>query len=173
MYRVRLRCDGILIETQQPSHLSRRLSARIKIHQTRYCRAYAARRSNKVKLNQDTAIDIRVSTLPTLFGEKIVLHCSNSSASWISSTWVTVNAKAVVQMLCATTGDDFNDWPTGSSRQISLYTGLSILNKPEINISTAEDPVEINLCGINQVQVQPRLALVSPRHCALLRQDPM
>lgn len=173
MYRVRLRCDGILIEIQQPpSHLSRRLSARIKILSKL---DIAERRLPqdgriKLKLNQDTAIDMRVSTLPTLFGEKIVLRLLDSSSAALdinklgysdSQKQLYLDALRRPQGMILMTG------PTGSGKTVSLYTGLSILNKPEINISTAEDPVEINLPGINQVQVQQRSALVLQRRFAL------
>ncbi|MFB1056422.1 type IV-A pilus assembly ATPase PilB [Vibrio diabolicus] len=179
MYRVRLRCDGILIETQQPpSHLSRRLSARIKILSKL---DIAERRLPqdgriKLKLNQDTAIDMRVSTLPTLFGEKIVLRLLDSSSASLDidklgyseqQKQLYLNALRRPQGMILMTG------PTGSGKTVSLYTGLSILNKPEINISTAEDPVEINLSGINQVQVQPKIGFgFAEALRSFLRQDP-
>ncbi|HHF3042957.1 type IV-A pilus assembly ATPase PilB [Vibrio diabolicus] len=179
MYRVRLRCDGILIETQQPpSHLSRRLSARIKILSKL---DIAERRLPqdgriKLKLNQDTAIDMRVSTLPTLFGEKIVLRLLDSSSASLDidklgyseqQKQLYLNALRRPQGMILMTG------PTGSGKTVSLYTGLSILNKPEINISTAEDPVEINLSGINQVQVQPKIDFgFAEALRSFLRQDP-
>ncbi|MGU3842613.1 ATPase, T2SS/T4P/T4SS family, partial [Vibrio diabolicus] len=161
MYRVRIRCDGILIETQQPpSHLSRRLSARIKILSKL---DIAERRLPqdgriKLKLNQDTAIDMRVSTLPTLFGEKIVLRLLDSSSASLDIDklgYSEQQKQLYLDALRRPQGMILMTGPTGSGKTVSLYTGLSILNKPEINISTAEDPVEINLSGINQVQVQP------------------
>lgn len=179
MYRVRLRCDGILLEIQQPpSHLSRRLSARIKILSKL---DIAERRLPqdgriKLKLNQDTAIDMRVSTLPTLFGEKIVLRLLDSSSAALdinklgysdSQKQLYLDALRRPQGMILMTG------PTGSGKTVSLYTGLSILNKPEINISTAEDPVEINLPGINQVQVQPKIGFgFAEALRSFLRQDP-
>lgn len=177
MYRVRLRCDGILIETQQPpSHLSRRLSARIKILSKL---DIAERRLPqdgriKLKLNQDTAIDMRVSTLPTLFGEKIVLRLLDSSSASLDIDklgYSEQQKQLYLDALRRPQGMILMTGPTGSGKTVSLYTGLSILNKPEINISTAEDPVEINLSGINQVQVQPKIGFAEALR-SFLRQDP-
>ncbi|HGY9583713.1 TPA: type IV-A pilus assembly ATPase PilB [Vibrio harveyi] len=179
MYRVRLRCDGILIEIQQPpSHLSRRLSARIKILSKL---DIAERRLPqdgriKLKLNQDTAIDMRVSTLPTLFGEKIVLRLldSSSAALDINKLGYSDHQKQLyLEALRRPQGMILMTGPTGSGKTVSLYTGLSILNKTEINISTAEDPVEINLPGINQVQVQSKIGFgFAEALRSFLRQDP-
>ncbi|EOX3958443.1 type IV-A pilus assembly ATPase PilB [Vibrio alginolyticus] len=179
MYRVRLRCDGILIETQQPpSHLSRRLSARIKILSKL---DIAERRLPqdgriKLKLNQDTAIDMRVSTLPTLFGEKIVLRLLDSSSASLDIDklgYSEQQKQLYLDALRRPQGMILMTGPTGSGKTVSLYTGLSILNKPEINISTAEDPVEVNLSGINQVQVQPKIGFgFAEALRSFLRQDP-
>ncbi|MCS0335361.1 type IV-A pilus assembly ATPase PilB [Vibrio diabolicus] len=179
MYRVRLRCDGILIETQQPpSHLSRRLSARIKILSKL---DIAERRLPqdgriKLKLSQDTAIDMRVSTLPTLFGEKIVLRLLDSSSASLDIDklgYSEQQKQLYLDALRRPQGMILMTGPTGSGKTVSLYTGLSILNKPEINISTAEDPVEINLSGINQVQVQPKIGFgFAEALRSFLRQDP-
>ncbi|EPW4777205.1 type IV-A pilus assembly ATPase PilB [Vibrio parahaemolyticus] len=179
MYRVRLRCDGILIETQQPpSHLSRRLSARIKILSKL---DIAERRLPqdgriKLKLNQDTAIDMRVSTLPTLFGEKIVLRLLDSSSASLDIDklgYSEQQKQLYLDALRRPQGMILMTGPTGSGKTVSLYTGLNILNKPEINISTAEDPVEINLSGINQVQVQPKIGFgFAEALRSFLRQDP-
>ncbi|HCE2593388.1 type IV-A pilus assembly ATPase PilB [Vibrio parahaemolyticus] len=179
MYRVRLRCDGILIETQQPpNHLSRRLSARIKILSKL---DIAERRLPqdgriKLKLNQDTAIDMRVSTLPTLFGEKIVLRLLDSSSASLDIDklgYSEQQKQLYLDALRRPQGMILMTGPTGSGKTVSLYTGLNILNKPEINISTAEDPVEINLSGINQVQVQPKIGFgFAEALRSFLRQDP-
>ncbi|WP_274000873.1 type IV-A pilus assembly ATPase PilB [Vibrio parahaemolyticus] len=179
MYRVRLRCDGILIETQQPpSHLSRRLSARIKILSKL---DIAERRLPqdgriKLKLNQDTAIDMRVSTLPTLFGEKIVLRLLDSSSASLDIDklgYSEQQKQLYLEALRRPQGMILMTGPTGSGKTVSLYTGLNILNKSEINISTAEDPVEINLSGINQVQVQPKIGFgFAEALRSFLRQDP-
>ncbi len=179
MYRVRLRCDGILIETQQPpNHLSRRLSARIKILSKL---DIAERRLPqdgriKLKLNQDTAIDMRVSMLPTLFGEKIVLRLLDSSSASLDIDklgYSEQQKQLYLEALRRPQGMILMTGPTGSGKTVSLYTGLNILNKPEINISTAEDPVEINLSGINQVQVQPKIGFgFAEALRSFLRQDP-
>ncbi|MGD8170860.1 type IV-A pilus assembly ATPase PilB [Vibrio sp. TRT 21S02] len=178
-YRVRLRCDGILIETQQPSHhLSRRLSARIKILSKLDISERRLPQDGRIKLrlNAETAIDMRVSTLPTLWGEKIVLRLLDSSAANLdinklgyndTQKQLYLNALKKPQGMILMTG------PTGSGKTVSLYTGLRILNTDEINISTAEDPVEINIRGINQVQVQPQIGFgFAEALRAFLRQDP-
>ncbi|MCG6507912.1 Flp pilus assembly complex ATPase component TadA, partial [Vibrio parahaemolyticus] len=160
-YRIRLRCDGILVETQQPaSHLSRRLAARIKILSKLDIAERRLPQDGRIKLrlNADTAIDMRVSTLPTLWGEKIVLRLLDSSASSLDIDKLGYNDAQKQLYLAALTkpqGMILMTGPTGSGKTVSLYTGLRILNTDEVNISTAEDPVEINLPGINQVQVQP------------------
>lgn len=178
-YRVRLRCDGILIETQQPAHhLSRRLSARIKILSKLDISERRLPQDGriKLKLNQNTAIDMRVSTLPTLWGEKIVLRLLDSSEANLNIDVLGYNdvQKALyVQALKKPQGMILMTGPTGSGKTVSLYTGLKILNTPEVNIATAEDPVEINLPGINQVQVQPQIGFGFAQALrAFLRQDP-
>ncbi|WP_211916000.1 type IV-A pilus assembly ATPase PilB [Vibrio sp. B1REV9] len=179
LYRVRLRCDGILVESQQPpSHLSRRLSARIKILSRLDISERRLPQDGriKLKLNQETAIDIRVSTLPTLFGEKLVLRLLHSNASDLNIDKLGYNKhqkQLYLNALQRPQGMILMTGPTGSGKTVSLYTGLNILNKPEINIATAEDPVEINLPGINQVQVQPQIGFgFSEALRAFLRQDP-
>ncbi|KOO11805.1 general secretion pathway protein GspE, partial [Vibrio xuii] len=162
-YRVRLRCDGILIEIQQPAHhLSRRLSARIKILSKLDISERRLPQDGRIKLrlNQDTAIDMRVSTLPTLWGEKIVLRLLDSSEANLNIDVLGYNdqqKELYLQALKKPQGMILMTGPTGSGKTVSLYTGLRILNTPEVNIATAEDPVEINLPGINQVQVQPQI----------------
>ncbi|WP_282177258.1 type IV-A pilus assembly ATPase PilB [Vibrio nereis] len=178
-YRVRLRCDGILIETQQPAHhLSRRLSARIKILSKLDISERRLPQDGriKLKLNQDTAIDMRVSTLPTLWGEKIVLRLLDSSEANLNIDVLGYNdlqKELYLQALKKPQGMILMTGPTGSGKTVSLYTGLRILNTPEVNIATAEDPVEINLQGINQVQVQPHIGFGFAQALrAFLRQDP-
>jgi len=129
----------------------------------------------KIKIGRD-AIDFRVNTLPTLFGEKIVLRIldSNSAKMGIEKLGyekhqedMFLNALTKPQGMILVTG------PTGSGKTVSLYTGLNILNKSETNISTAEDPVEINLTGINQVNINNRAGMdFSSALRAFLRQDP-
>ncbi len=178
-YRVRFRCDGILVENSSPSsHLSRRLSARLKIMAKL---DIAERRLPqdgriKLKLNSDISIDMRVSSLPTLWGEKIVLRLLDSSAASLDidklgysdkQKELYLNALKRPQGMILMTG------PTGSGKTVSLYSGLNILNTTEKNISTAEDPVEINLNGVNQVQVAPKIGFTFAHALrSFLRQDP-
>lgn len=178
-YRVRLRCDGILIEIQQPaSHLSRRLSARLKILAKLDIAERRLPQDGRIKLrlNDELAIDMRVSTLPTLWGEKIVLRLLDSSAANldIDKLGYSEDQKALyLNALKRPQGMILMTGPTGSGKTVSLYTGLRVLNTTERNISTAEDPVEINLCGINQVQVTPKIGFgFAEALRSFLRQDP-
>ncbi|MCK6262343.1 type IV-A pilus assembly ATPase PilB [Vibrio sp. ZSDE26] len=179
LYRIRLRCDGILVETQTPAnHLSRRLSARLKILAKLDIAERRLPQDGRIKLRLDesTAIDMRVSTLPTLWGEKIVLRLLDSSSANLDidklgysdkQKQLYLNALKQPQGMILMTG------PTGSGKTISLYTGLNILNTSQVNISTAEDPVEINLSGVNQVQVQPKIGFGFAKALrSFLRQDP-
>ncbi|OCH41812.1 type IV-A pilus assembly ATPase PilB [Aliivibrio fischeri] len=178
-YRVRFRCDGILVENSRPSaHLSRRLSARLKIMAKL---DIAERRLPqdgriKLKLNSTTSIDMRVSSLPTLWGEKIVLRLLDSSAANlnIDKLGYSDQQKALyLEALKRPQGMILMTGPTGSGKTVSLYSGLNILNTTEQNISTAEDPVEINLNGVNQVQVNPKIGLTFAHALrSFLRQDP-
>ncbi|MDR9828458.1 type IV-A pilus assembly ATPase PilB [Vibrio sp. FNV 38] len=178
-YRIRLRCDGILVEVQQPSsQLSRRLTARIKILSKLDIAERRLPQDGRIKLrlDQTTAIDMRVSTLPTLWGEKIVLRLLDSSAASLDIDKLGYNSEqknAYLNALKKPQGMILMTGPTGSGKTVSLYTGLNILNTPEVNISTAEDPVEINLSGINQVQVQPNIGFGFAKALrSFLRQDP-
>ncbi|NOI90696.1 type IV-A pilus assembly ATPase PilB [Vibrio splendidus] len=178
-YRVRLRCDGILVEIQQPaSHLSRRLSARLKILAKLDIAERRLPQDGRIKLrlNDELAIDMRVSTLPTLWGEKIVLRLLDSSAANldIDKLGYSEDQKALyLNALKRPQGMILMTGPTGSGKTVSLYTGLRVLNTTERNISTAEDPVEINLCGINQVQVTPKIGFgFAEALRSFLRQDP-
>ncbi|KQB00200.1 general secretion pathway protein GspE [Vibrio metoecus] len=178
-YRIRLRCDGILVETQQPaSHLSRRLAARIKILSKLDIAERRLPQDGRIKLrlSRDTAIDMRVSTLPTLWGEKIVLRLLDSSAANLDIDKLGYNPQQkqlYLNALKRPQGMILMTGPTGSGKTVSLYTGLRILNTSQINISTAEDPVEINLPGINQVQVQPKIGFgFAEALRSFLRQDP-
>ncbi len=178
-YRIRIRCDGILIQANSPaSQLSRRLSARLKI----LAKLDIAERRLpqdgriKLKLNDTTAIDLRVSTLPTLWGEKIVLRLLDSSSAVlnIDTLGYSPQQKALyLDALRRPQGMILMTGPTGSGKTVSLYTGLNILNTVERNISTAEDPVEINLTGVNQVQVRPKIGFTFAAALkSFLRQDP-
>ena len=178
-YRIRMRCDGILIQANSPApQLGRRLAARLKILSKL---DIAERRLPqdgriKLKLSDTTAIDLRVSTLPTLWGEKIVLRLLDSSSANLNIDMLgySEEQKALyIEALRRPQGMILMTGPTGSGKTVSLYTGLSILNTVERNISTAEDPVEINLAGINQVQIRPKIGFTFAAALkSFLRQDP-
>ncbi len=130
----------------------------------------------KLKLSQNKSIDFRVSTLPTLWGEKIVLRVLDSSAAVldIDSLGLEDDQKLFfTKVLKQNQGLILITGPTGSGKTVSLYTGLDLLNTQEKNISTAEDPVEINLEGINQLTMNPKVGLdFNSSLRAFLRQDP-
>jgi len=179
LYRIRLRCDGILVETHRPAnHLSRRLAARIKILSKLDIAERRLPQDGRIKLrlNRDTAIDMRVSSLPTLWGEKIVLRILDSSAANLNIDklgYDDAQKQHYLDALKKPQGMILMTGPTGSGKTVSLYTGLRILNTSEINISTAEDPVEINLSGVNQVQVHPKIGFgFADALRSFLRQDP-
>ncbi|PSW18515.1 type IV-A pilus assembly ATPase PilB [Photobacterium sanctipauli] len=178
-FRIRFRCDGILHQhATPPAHLSRRLSTRLKV----MSRLDIAERRQpqdgriKLKLSAALAIDLRVSTLPTLWGEKVVLRLLDSSGGSLDIDILGYNEKQKSDYLAALQqpqGMILMTGPTGSGKTVSLYTGLSILNTDERNISTAEDPVEINLPGINQVQINSAIGVgFAEALRAFLRQDP-
>ncbi|ESP92684.1 type IV-A pilus assembly ATPase PilB [Pseudoalteromonas luteoviolacea] len=178
-YRVRFRIDGILHEmASPPNSLASRLSARIKVmsHLDIAEKRKPQDGRIKLKISERKSIDFRVSTLPTMWGEKIVMRILDSSAAKLGidvlgyepeQKDLYLNALEQPQGMILVTG------PTGSGKTVSLYTGLNILNKPERNISTAEDPVEINLEGINQVQINTKADMTFANALkAFLRQDP-
>lgn len=178
-YRVRLRTDGILHEVARPPiQLASRISARLKVMAALDISERRKPQDGriKMKISKTKAIDFRVNTLPTLWGEKIVMRILDPSSAQMgidalgyeeSQKELYLNALKQPQGMILVTG------PTGSGKTVSLYTGLNILNTVDINISTAEDPVEINLEGINQVNVNPRQGMdFSQALRAFLRQDP-
>lgn len=178
-YRIRFRIDGILNEVASPPvALATRLSARLKVMSRLDIAEKRVPQDGriKLKLSAKKSIDFRVSTLPTLWGEKIVMRILDSDSAMLGIDVLGyepeqkqryLDALAQPQGMILVTG------PTGSGKTVSLYTGLNILNTEETNISTAEDPVEINLPGINQVQVNPRAGLTFASALkAFLRQDP-
>ncbi|ATC93558.1 type IV-A pilus assembly ATPase PilB [Pseudoalteromonas tunicata] len=178
-YRIRFRVDGVLHEIANPPvGLESRISARIKVmsHMDLAEKRKPQDGRIKLKITKKKSIDFRVSTLPTLWGEKIVMRILDSSSAMLGidvlgyepkQKDLYMNALAQPQGMILVTG------PTGSGKTVSLYTGLNILNKPERNISTAEDPVEINLAGINQVQINIRADMTFANALrAFLRQDP-
>ncbi|MCS5710829.1 type IV-A pilus assembly ATPase PilB [Candidatus Berkiella aquae] len=178
-YRVRLRQDGILQEfAAPPVNLAPRLAARLKVMSRLDISERRVPQDGrfKMKLSRNRAIDFRVSTCPTLFGEKVVMRILDPSSAKIgidalgyeeAQKVAFLNAIHKPQGMVLVTG------PTGSGKTVSLYTAINILNTSEVNISTAEDPVEINLPGINQVNVNPKAGLTfSSALRAFLRQDP-
>lgn len=178
-YRIRFRIDGVLHEIAKPPvQLAGRIAARLKVMSQL---DIAERRLPqdgriKLKLSKHKAIDFRVSTLPTLYGEKIVLRILDAAAAMIgieSLGYEPDQQKLYEEALEKPQGMILVTGPTGSGKTVSLYTGLNILNTPERNISTAEDPVEINLMGINQVQINVKAGLTfADALRSFLRQDP-
>lgn len=179
MYRVRFRTDGILHEAARPPvQLVSRISARLKVMSNMDISERRKPQDGRVKLkvSKTKSIDFRVNTLPTLWGEKIVMRILDSSSAQMGIDalgYEDAQKELYLQALKQPQGMILVTGPTGSGKTVSLYTGLNILNTEDINISTAEDPVEINLEGINQVNVNPRQGLdFSQALRAFLRQDP-
>lgn len=178
-FRVRLRTDGILHEVARPPiQLAPRISARLKVMAGLDISERRKPQDGriKMKLSKTKAIDFRVNTLPTLWGEKIVMRILDPSSAQmgIDALGYEEDQKALyLSALKQPQGMILVTGPTGSGKTVSLYTGLNILNTVDVNISTAEDPVEINLEGINQVNVNPRQGMdFSQALRAFLRQDP-
>ena len=178
-YRVRFRMDGVLKEIAKPPvQLSGKLSARLKV----MSRLDIAERRVpqdgriKMKLSKNRSIDFRVSTCPTLFGEKIVLRILDASQAMLGIDalgYEPFQKELYMKNLARPQGMILVTGPTGSGKTVSLYTGLNILNKEDTNISTAEDPSEINLPGVNQVNVNAKVGLTfAAAMRAFLRQDP-
>jgi type IV pilus assembly protein PilB len=178
-YRIRLRVDGQLRETATPPvQLGSKLAARVKV----LSRMDLAERRVpqdgriKLKLSAQKAIDFRVNTCPTLWGEKIVLRILDADSAKLGIDvlgYEEIQKQRYLNALKKPQGMILVTGPTGSGKTVSLYTGLNILNTEDVNISTAEDPAEINLPGINQVNVNPRVGLTFAAALkAFLRQDP-
>lgn len=178
-YRIRFRTDGVLTEISRPPvNLATRMAARLKVMSQMDISERRLPQDGRIKLkvSKTRAIDFRVNTLPTLFGEKIVLRILDPSSAKLGidalgyeddQKRLYLDALAQSQGMILVTG------PTGSGKTVSLYTGLNILNTSEVNISTAEDPVEINLEGINQVQMNTKVGLTFAEALrSFLRQDP-
>ncbi len=179
IYRVRFRTDGVLHEVAHPPvQLVSRISARLKVMAGLDIAEKRRPQDGRIKLNisSSKAIDFRVSTLPTLWGEKVVMRILDSASArmGIDALGYEDDQKALyLEALNLPQGMILVTGPTGSGKTVSLYTGLNILNTPDVNISTAEDPVEINLEGINQVNVNPKQGLdFASALRAFLRQDP-
>ncbi|MCP5170774.1 MAG: type IV-A pilus assembly ATPase PilB [Porticoccaceae bacterium] len=178
-YRVRFRTDGILEEvTKPPINLAPRLAARLKVMSQLDISERRVPQDGRIKLriSKKRAIDFRVNTLPTQYGEKVVLRILDPTSAQMGIEalgYEPDQKQAYLKTLEEPQGMILVTGPTGSGKTVSLYTGLNILNTTERNISTAEDPVEINLEGINQVQINPRVGLTFPDALrAFLRQDP-
>lgn len=179
IYRVRYRTDGMMKEMSRPSiKLAPKISARVKIMAQLDISERRVPQDGriKMKLSKTKSIDFRVNTLPTLWGEKIVLRILDASQAkmGIDALGYEEDQKQLyLDSLKQPQGMILVTGPTGSGKTVSLYTGLNILNTPEINISTAEDPAEINLEGINQVNVNNKVGLgFAEALRAFLRQDP-
>ncbi len=178
-YRVRFRIDGILHEiASPPSTLSGRLAARLKVMANLDIAERRIPQDGRIKMriSRNKSIDFRVSTLPTLWGEKVVMRILDSSSAQLGIDvlgYEEVQKQRYLDALNQPQGMILVTGPTGSGKTVSLYTGLNILNTEERNIATAEDPVEINLPGINQVQINQRAGLdFASALRAFLRQDP-
>ncbi len=178
-YRVRLRMDGVLKEiAQPPAQLGGKLAARLKVMSRLDIAERRVPQDGRIKmrLSKTRSIDFRVSTCPTLFGEKIVLRILDPSQAMlgIDSLGYEPFQKALYEeYLEKPQGMILVTGPTGSGKTVSLYTGLNILNREGTNISTAEDPAEINLPGVNQVNVNPKVGLTfAAAMRSFLRQDP-
>jgi type IV pilus assembly protein PilB len=178
-YRVRYRTDGILQEVSSPPiNLSGKIAARLKVMSQMDISERRLPQDGriKMKISKNKAIDFRVNTLPTLWGEKIVLRILDPSSAklGIDALGYEQDQKQLyLDALDSPQGMILVTGPTGSGKTVSLYTGLNILNVEGTNISTAEDPVEINLEGINQVNVNAKVGLdFATALRSFLRQDP-
>jgi type IV pilus assembly protein PilB len=178
-YRVRYRLDGVLMEMAQPPLVIKdKIASRIKVISKLDISEKRVPQDGRMKLvvSKTKTIDFRVSTLPTLFGEKIVIRILDSSGIKLGIEALGYDADQQAAMMHAIGrpyGMILVTGPTGSGKTVSLYTCLNLLNQPGVNISTAEDPAEIQLAGVNQVNVNEKAGLtfaVALR--AFLRQDP-
>jgi type IV pilus assembly protein PilB len=179
IFRVRTRLDGVLSEVAKPPViLANKVCARLKVMSRMDIAERRVPQDGRIKmrLSKNRAIDFRVNTCPTLFGEKIVLRILDPSSAKLGIEMLGYDdyqRKMYEKHLAKPYGMILVTGPTGSGKTVSLYTGLNILNTEDRNISTAEDPAEINLVGINQVNVNPKVGLTfSAALKAFLRQDP-
>ncbi|RZO17304.1 MAG: type IV-A pilus assembly ATPase PilB [Candidatus Thioglobus sp.] len=177
--RIRYRLDGVLHEIANPPlSLAARITARVKIlsHLDIAERRIPQDGRIKLTLSKGHEIDFRVSTLPTQFGEKVVIRVLDSSGADLSVSALGLEPeqlKAYEDAIHRPHGMILVTGPTGSGKTVSLYSALSTLNSPEVNISSVEDPIEINLPGINQVNINEKANLSFARALrAFLRQDP-
>ena len=163
-YRVRFRIDGELREiTQPPIAIKDKLSSRIKVISRLDIAEKRVPQDGRMKLKFGAkAIDFRVSTLPTLFGEKIVIRILDPSSAKVGIEalgYEKIEKDRLLKVIQRPYGMVLVTGPTGSGKTVSLYTCLNILNQPGVNISTVEDPAEINLPGVNQVNVNDKAGL--------------
>jgi type IV pilus assembly protein PilB len=179
IFRVRTRLDGVLSEVAQPPVvLANKVCARLKVMSRMDIAERRVPQDGRIKmrLSKNRAIDFRVNTCPTLFGEKIVLRILDPSTAKLGIEMLGYedHQRALYEKhLAKPYGMILVTGPTGSGKTVSLYTGLNILNTENRNISAAEDPAEINLPGINQVNVNPKVGLTFASALkAFLRQDP-
>ena len=178
-FRVRYRSDGILQEVAAPpANLANRITARLKVMSRMDIAERRVPQDGRIKmtLSKNRSIDFRVSTCPTLFGEKVVLRIldpTNAQMGIEKLGFEQEQQRLFLDAINKPYGMVLVTGPTGSGKTVSLYTGLNILNSPERNISTAEDPVEITVSGINQVNMNPKAGLTFATSLrAFLRQDP-
>jgi type IV pilus assembly protein PilB len=178
-FRIRFRQDGMLHEIASPPvNISHRLVARLKVMSRMNIAERRVPQDGRIKLKLSGArdIDFRVNTLPTLHGEKVVLRILETEATLVGVEELGFDEEQKRAFLAAIHkpyGIILVTGPTGSGKTVSLYTGLNILNQPEVNISTVEDPVEIQVPGINQVNMNLRTGLTFAAALrAFLRQDP-
>ena len=178
-YRVRIRCDGVLFETDQLTRqFCNRLTSRLKILAKLDIAERRLPQDGKIQfqLEPSETVNIRISTLPTMCGEKVVLRIFPTQAKESSVQTLGLNTeqeKLFKQALGKTQGLILVTGPTGSGKTTTLYAGLNQINTNSLNISTIEEPVEINIPGINQVSVNPQIGMsFSHSLRALLRQDP-
>ncbi|MGD8711733.1 MAG: type IV-A pilus assembly ATPase PilB [Thiohalophilus sp.] len=178
-FRVRFRQDGVLKEVASPPvGMAPRIAARLKVMSRLDISERRVPQDGRIKLNlsKTRAIDFRVNTCPTLFGEKIVMRILDPTSAQMGIDalgYEEFQKELYLENLHKPYGMILVTGPTGSGKTVSLYTGVNILNQPDINISTAEDPVEINLPGVNQVNVNPKVGLdFASALRAFLRQDP-
>ncbi|MGD9787398.1 MAG: type IV-A pilus assembly ATPase PilB [Sulfuricellaceae bacterium] len=178
-YRIRYRMDGVLYEIAQPPlAIKEKIASRIKVISKLDIAEKRIPQDGRMKLvlSKNRAIDFRVSTLPTLWGEKIVMRILDPSSATLGIEvlgYEPDQQEALLNAIKRPYGMVLVTGPTGSGKTVSLYTCLNILNEPGINISTAEDPAEINLAGINQVNVNEKAGLTfSAALKSFLRQDP-
>jgi type IV pilus assembly protein PilB len=179
MYRVRTRLDGVLKQVAAPPlALSNKVTARLKVMSRLDIAERRVPQDGRIKLrlSKNRAIDFRVNTCPTLFGEKVVLRILDPTAAKLGIEvlgYEDFQRKLYLDALAKPYGMILVTGPTGSGKTVSLYTGINILNTEDRNISTCEDPVEINVPGINQVNVNPKVGLhFATALKAFLRQDP-